>query len=193
MSIPVAFWLLPGEQAMDRLTRIIDELAERYDAPRFVPHVSLHVDRVVRQADLSSLLDDTATRFAPFEMRAGPTEHSPMLFKTLFVTLSGSEINDLAAALAVGVAAWRPLTDGIRKTVAYRLDPHLSLLYKELSEAERATLCDRHRHNGELLYFDRIAMVTPVPGARDLSRVDDWLVSPLRGLVGPNPLAAKRS
>jgi len=170
---------------MARLERIVDELASRYEAPWFMPHVSLHVDRVVEQADLPAVVDETAARFAPFAMRAGPTDHSPAIFKTLFVTMSGGDIFELAAALETGVARWRPApTEAAEPLRVFRLEPHLSLLYKELPDHERAKLADRYCYDGESFRFDRIATVTPGPGARDFSRVDDWLVSPARVLVG---------
>ena len=190
MSMPVAFWLLPGEPSMRVLAQSVDELARRYDAPRFRPHVTLHVDRVVREADLAAVLDEAAARFAPFEMRAGPTGHSPLRFKTLYVPLSGGDIIGLAAALARGVAPWRSAPmEGEEPAAAYRLEPHMSILYKQLSEAERAALAARHCHDGESFYFDRIATVTPAPGAQDFSRVEDWVVSPPRLLSGHDPAA----
>ena len=190
MSMPVAFWLLPGEPSMRVFAQSVDELARRYDAPRFTPHVTLHVDRVVREADLAAVLDEAAARFAPFQMQAGPTGHSPLLFKTLYVPLAGGDIIGLAAALAGGVARWRPAqNEGEEAAAAYRLEPHLSLLYKQLSEAEREGLAARHCHDGESFYFDRIATVTPAPGAQDFSRVEDWVVWPPRLLIGHNPSA----
>lgn len=189
-SMPVAFWLLPGATSMRLFVQHIDELARRYDAPRFMPHVTLHVDRVVRRADLADVLDDAAARFPPFAMQAGATGHSPVRFKALFVTLSGGEIVRLAAALADRAARWRPEpAAGEKPTAAYRLEPHLSLLYKELSEGERARLAAEYCFEGESVYFDRITAVTPGPGACDFSCVEDWVVSPPRLLSGHNPSA----
>jgi hypothetical protein len=190
MDLPVSFWLLPGKPSMRVFAQIVDDLARRYDAPRFLPHVTVHSDRVVRQADLTGVLQEAAAHFAPFEMQAGPTGHSPLRFKTLFVTLSGGAIIDLAAVLAAGVARWRPEpAEGEPAPAAYRLEPHLSLLYRELPEAERAALAARYCHEGEAVYFDRIAALTPGPGARDFSRVEDWVVSAPRLLTGHDPSA----
>lgn len=183
--MPVAFWLLPGEPSMRVFAQCVDALAHRHGAPRFLPHVTLHVDRVVPQADLDRVLDEAAARFAPFEMRAGPTGHSPVRFKALFVTLSGGDITSLAAALAAGVARYRPQpAAGQEPAAAYRLEPHLSLLYKELPDAERTRLVAENCFEGEPVYFDRITAVTPGSGAQDFSRVEGWVVSPPRLLIG---------
>lgn len=188
--MPVAFWLLPGEPSMRVFAQCVDALAHRHGAPRFLPHVTLHVDRVVPQADLDRVLDEAAARFAPFAMRAGPTGHSPVRFKALFVTLSGGDITSLAAALAEGVARYRPQpAAGQEPAAAYRLEPHLSLLYKELPDAERPRLAAENCFEGESIYFDRITAVTPAPGAQDFSRVEDWVVTRPRLLVGGDPFS----
>ncbi|MBL8529918.1 MAG: 2'-5' RNA ligase family protein [Burkholderiales bacterium] len=190
MSMPVALWLLPGEPSMRVFAQCVDELAHRHGAPRFLPHVTLHVDRVVPQTDLDRVLDEAAARFAPFAMRAGPTGHSPVRFKALFVTLSGGDITSLAAALAEGVARYRPQpAEGEERAAAYRLEPHLSLLYKELPDAERPRLAAENCFEGESIYFDRITAVTPAPGAQDFSRVEDWVVTRPRLLVGGDPFS----
>ncbi len=190
MDMPVSFWLLPGAASMQVFAQRIDDLARRYDAPRFMPHVTVHVDRVVPHADLAGILEEAAACIGPFVMQAGPTDHLPLRFKTLFVTLSGGDIIGLAAALAASVRRWRPEPAESKEPAAgYRLEPHLSLLYKELPEAERGMLAARYCHEGESVYFDRIAALTPGPGARDFSRVEDWVVSPPRLLVGHDPSA----
>lgn len=188
--MPVAFWLLPCEPAMQSFARTIDALARRFEAPRFMPHVTLHVDQVRQHADLGDVLDDAAARFAPFAMQAGPTGHSPARFKALFVTLRGDDIVRLAAALARGVARWRPESPGpAAPAVAYRLEPHLSLLYAELPEGERTALAGRNSYAGESICFDRITAVTPAAGARDFACVEGWRIRSARLLAGKNPPA----
>ncbi len=185
MDMPVAFWLLPHDSAMQRLAECVDALARRFDAPRFTPHVTLHVDHVVQRADLGGVLDEVAACFAPFEMQACSTDHSELRFKALFVPLNGGNIVGLAAALMRGVARWRPgNAKRAEPAVAYRLEPHLSLLYKELPEAERASLAACHGHAGESICFDRITAVTPIAGARDFACVEGWTILPPRRLAG---------
>jgi len=185
MRRPVAFWLLPGEAAMQRFVKCIDDLSARYHAPRFLPHVTLHVSDVARDADLDAALDEVAQRFAPFQMRAGPTGHSPVRFKALFVPLSGGDIVGLANALASEAAPWRSTAgNGGDLAVAYRLEPHLSLLYQVLPEAERARLAACHDCAGDVIDFDRITAVRPAPGAEDFACVEEWVILPPRLLVG---------
>ena len=39
----IAYWLIPSEPALSFFQRIINDLACRYDAPVFEPHVTIHV------------------------------------------------------------------------------------------------------------------------------------------------------
>jgi len=39
----IAYWLIPSEPAHSFFQRIINDLARRYDAPAFEPHVTIHV------------------------------------------------------------------------------------------------------------------------------------------------------
>lgn len=177
MAIPVAFWLLPGASSMQAFTRLVEELCRRHSAPAFTPHVTLHVDCVFRHANIAGLLDEVAKLFEPFETQAGPTGHSPNLFKTLFIPLAGRDIFNLAERLAAGIKPWRCTPKNEGATIPYILEPHLSLLYKTLSEAERAHLAETYNCAGKSFYFDRIAAVTPAPGAAGFSRVEDWVMS----------------
>src|SRR5437660_1675571 len=42
-SSVIAYWLIPAEPAHRFFQRLIEDLARRYDAPLFEPHVTIHV------------------------------------------------------------------------------------------------------------------------------------------------------
>src|SRR2546430_7757539 len=42
-EIVIAYWLIPGEPAHSFFQGAINDLARRYDAPLFEPHVTIHV------------------------------------------------------------------------------------------------------------------------------------------------------
>ena len=42
----IAYWLIPSEPAHSFFQRIINDLARRYDAPVFEPHVTIMSERI---------------------------------------------------------------------------------------------------------------------------------------------------
>ncbi|MET0506832.1 MAG: hypothetical protein ABWZ78_01460 [Burkholderiaceae bacterium] len=59
---------------------------------------------------------------------------------------------------------------------AYKLEPHLSLLYARIDPAKRAALVLAHDAAGSRIRFDRLAFVKPKPGYPDLAEVDGWQI-----------------
>lgn len=188
--VPAAFWLLPCPDDALRLQAIIDRLATTHAGPPFEPHVTLHVTALPAAADVDGALARVAERHAPLALAALATGHSENYFKALFVNLSGELQDgpgladlrrDLVSELTAAGAGMHPeaqASDG------YRFDPHVSLLYGELTAATRAELASAQDLHGHTLRFDRIAAVRPAAGRRDLARVADWDVHGHRRLQG---------
>ena len=80
----LAYWLIPAEPAHSFFHRVIDDLASRYEAAAFEPHVTLHVgaDRAdsARQA-----LAESARECTPIKLKPLGIQQSEEFVKTLFV------------------------------------------------------------------------------------------------------------
>ena len=121
----LAFWLIPETQAREFFATIIGELARRFDAPVFEPHLTL----------LGAIANDDKTRrvfrnliVAPnYALEIAGIHFSERHTQTLFVRFHLSEkLRELHRAL--GQALDLENTDDF--------DPHLSLLYKEMPLAQ---------------------------------------------------------
>jgi hypothetical protein len=163
---PVAYWLLPCEKDRDRLQKNINLLARELDAPVFEPHVTLYSTVLAEDEDPNALVRGLASRFEHIRLTCGPTGHSGMLFKTLFIELNYQQVAALATALR----------DRCRHQSSYRLEPHLSLLYRSLPSATRDALAERMSFAGKTIVFDAIAAVTPGFGNADFHDVGSWTV-----------------
>ncbi|MGE0310440.1 MAG: hypothetical protein AB7P21_02285 [Lautropia sp.] len=197
--VPTAIWLLPDPPTRAAMQPILDRLALAWDAPRFDAHVTVHVGD--READLADDVDaalrDAALRSPPITLVARACEHSDEYFRTLYLPLAAgpraegsaagahaspeaSPVHALRETLVAAQAARDRTHPSVDDAVAaYRLAPHLSLLYARLDNAARAALCERERRHleeGAVLRFDRIALVQPAPGQVDLSQVSHWRV-----------------
>lgn len=124
----VSYWLMPAEADRRRLSRLIEELAARFEAPLFDAHVTLYSGPLQESDAVSSILENTANVFSPMELQVIGTGHSEQFTKTLYWTLSN---NETLAGLS------RALRQQMTTPSNYTLDPHLSLIYAALPEAAR--------------------------------------------------------
>jgi 2'-5' RNA ligase len=164
--IVIAYWLIPSESAHSFFQGMIKELARRYDAPVFEPHVTVHVganglDTAERALSKASR-DCKRIGLTPLEI-----DHSSQFIKTLFVRF------DLNTKL-------RQLNRIIRSTAQdssdYQLNPHLSLLYKTMSVRDRRLLTDSIEVPVHEVIFDSLKAVRCISPTRTCADVEAWRV-----------------
>lgn len=157
----IAFWLLPAAGAREIFERLIAELAERCDAPKFEPHVTIWGgDLVARRA--SAILQTISAR-EPIELEIERVDFSEEYTKSLFVQFGSSPaIGSLAAEIQQACGG------------EYELNPHLSLLYKEIPAAEKAELARTIKIPFQHVRFDTAkAIQTPHP-IHTREQVEAW-------------------
>ncbi len=150
-SLPrVAFWLVPEKRVRNELASMIGQLADRFAAPIFLPHLTLYSCRrsvqqtelaiCVRQAMLTPALATRVTGMATTEKLA----------KTLFFDLQNTpELMRLVRVLHASVP--HPST--------YQFDPHVSLLYQSLPASVREQLVTEVFWSSDLIRFDELRAV----------------------------------
>jgi len=131
MPTVFSYWLIPAEPVGATLRARIAQLAERYDAVAFDPHVTLY-SGPSDDREVAETLDFLRTSFRPLTLVPFVIAQSARLTKTLYIRLElSSELASLAGAIK-GKA---------REPSGSTLDdPHVSLLYQAIEEAERAKL-----------------------------------------------------
>uniref|UniRef100_A0A831UI34 Uncharacterized protein n=1 Tax=Geobacter metallireducens TaxID=28232 RepID=A0A831UI34_GEOME len=136
---------------------VIRELAARYDAPPFEPHVTVYGGSFSDDAQLEPLrraLAATAAGTDPIALRVTGLGVTEEYFKTLFVTFAeDSRLRRLHEAAKGAVA----------NDSGYGLVPHLSLLYADIPLAEKEMAARTvSLHRGEM-HFDEVKIVAPDP------------------------------
>ena len=162
----IAYWLIPSESAHSLFQAIINDLAHRYDAPVFEPHVTIYVG-----ADRADGAEEALGNAARLFKRTGLTpigiDQSNEFIKTLFVQFAMS-------------AELRRINDSIREAAndssPYELKPHLSLLYKNLAAASRRQLAASISVPLSEVTFDAIKAVRCVSPTRSRADVEAWHV-----------------
>ena len=160
----IAFWLMPAPDEQAFFRSLIDLLALRFDAPRFEPHVTLFGSRDVDPARATAALGKLA-RVPPINLDIKRIDFSDKFTKTLFV-----QFRDSAEAAA--------LTEAVREATGsksdYELNPHLSLLYKDLPKSEKVEIAGSLELPFDEVVFDRVQVITGRAGTSTRQDVEAW-------------------
>lgn len=196
-TMPIAFWLLPGEEDARWLRDRIDALAVKHEGPTFDPHVTLHVGRCAPHTDVEAVLGRLARRdpIVALTLAALLTRESEARFKALFFDiatdrLDGAGLLELRRCLVEELLKADTSTpesardekeplprSALEQALAsYEFLPHLSLLYGVLPRPIREGLARQNDVQGRSITFDRVAAVRPAAGFADLSGVERWHV-----------------
>src|SRR3982751_1717196 len=128
----IGYWLIPAVEQNKQLAEIIREIARRYEAPVFDPHVTLCSSDDSEEHE-RRVLNHIAAQHHAVELRISGIAHSKKFTKTLFLQFDRN-------------SEAQRLSDLIRKSSQssreYEFDPHLSLLYAHISA--EATAAEAH-------------------------------------------------
>ena len=165
-QIVIAYWLIPSEPAHSFFQRIINDLARRYDAPVFEPHVTIYVG-ANRTDALETVLSKAAQDCKPIVFQAIEVSHSDEFIKTLVVEF-GLNMKLLQLNQVIRSAA--------QDSSDYDLKPHLSLLYKRMSVQTRRRLARSIEVPFSEVVFDSLKAVRCVSPTRSRADVEGWRV-----------------
>ena len=170
--IVIAYWLMPAKPARKFFQGLIEELARRYDAPVFEPHVTVHVGE--DHADAAEKALSRASRECQrINLNELGIDHSDEFIKTLFVRFAPDKklqrLNTIIRAAA-------------QDPVRYQLNPHLSLLYKNIPVAARRALTDSITVPFSEVTFDGLRAVRCISATQSRADVEAWQVMATREL-----------
>lgn len=160
----IAYWLIPSQPARSFFHGIINELASRYNAPVFEPHVTIHVGADDAASAKHGLENATAQRKV-IGLRTLAIHHSSSFVKTLFVQFATSaELRQINKCIR----------DAGNDSCQYELNPHLSLLYKKLPARTRSKLAFSITLPFSEVHFDSLQAIRCVSPARTGADVNAW-------------------
>jgi 2'-5' RNA ligase len=163
---------MPAEPARKFFQGLIEKLAQRYDAPVFEPHVTVHVGEDHADA-AEKALSGTSRECQRINLKPLGIDHSDEFIKTLFVRFApDKKLRRLNAIIRA--AAQDP--------IRYQLNPHLSLLYKNIPTAARRTLADSIKVPFSEVTFDGLKAFRCVSPTKSRADVEAWQVMATREL-----------
>jgi 2'-5' RNA ligase len=172
--IVIAYWLIPAEPARSFFRGLIEDLARRYDAPVFEPHVTVYVG--VNQVDAAEkALSEAARECQSINLKTLEIDHSGEFIKTLFVQFAlSTELRQLHAIIR----------NAAQDSSHYELKPHLSLLYKKMPAVARRELADSIKAPFSEVTFDALTAVRCISPTQNRADVEPWQVMATRELSG---------
>ena len=170
--IVIAYWLIPAEPAHSFLQRAINDLARRYHAPLFEPHVTIHVGANHFDA-AERVLSKAARECQSITVKALGIDHSDEFIKTLFVRFvlnaKLQQLNTIVRSAA-------------EDSPDYKLNPHLSLLYKKIPPVVRSELADSINVPFSEVTFNALQAVRCISPTQNRADVEAWRAITRRSL-----------
>jgi 2'-5' RNA ligase len=164
--IVIAHWLIPAEPAHRFFQDLINDLARRYDAPVFEPHVTIYVGANTTDA-VNTTLSKAARDCKRIMLQALEVSHSDEFIKTLFVEFGlNTKLRQLNQVIR---SAAQDSSD-------YDLKPHLSLLYKRMSVQTRRQLARSIEVPFSQVVFDSLKAVRCISPTESRADVEAWHV-----------------
>lgn len=165
-QIVIAYWLIPAEPARNFSQGMINDLACRYHAPLFEPHVTVHVG-TNRTDAAEKAISKAARECQPVKLKVREIDHSDVFIKTLFVQFAPNrKLRRLNAIIR----------NAAQGSSHYELNPHLSLLYKKIPAEVRAELADSISIPFSEVTFDALQAVRCVSPTQSSADVEAWRV-----------------
>jgi 2'-5' RNA ligase len=169
----VAYWLIPAEPARSFFASTIAELASRFDAPTFEPHVTIYAGE--KGDDIPpQVLSHALTGCKPFRLLARDLQYSDEFTKTMFVRFEPSPaLSHLSRALQQASA----------RHDEYELNPHLSLIYKKMTLAAKIEVVDSVKLPFADVLFDSANAIISPPRVESRQEVEAWRIAAVQLLT----------
>ena len=162
----LTYWLIPAEPAQSHFRSLIQDLARRFDAPVFEPHVTLYVTEPGNE-DPVSVLQETLRNIKPPCLSISAINYSDEFTKTLFFEFRPDEsLAGLKEKLEAGSAS----------RLEYQLNPHLSLIYKTMTLGTKMQLANSLRLPFDDVRFDSAKAVISPARIESRADVEAWRV-----------------
>lgn len=170
----IAYWLIPVQPTRSFFQKVINDHARRYNAPRFEPHVTVHLG--LNHADAAEKAISQAARACKLiELRALEIGQSSEFIKTVFVQFAlNTELQQLNQIIR----------SAAQESSRYEVSPHLSLLYKKMPTAVRRQLAGSIKVPFSEVVFDLLKAVRCVSPTQSATDVEAWRVVATKQLSG---------
>lgn len=143
-----SIWAEPISKDTKYLLRVICNLGQKYGSPTFNPHITVYSG--VQNVSTAKSAIQSCKNVKKFTVKATGLAFSDNLWKTVFVNMEKNQ-------------KLKQLYDTIKKNIPhspkYEFNPHISLMYKLMSDSEKQVAVDGLKIK-QRFTFDKITIVT---------------------------------
>ena len=167
----IVYWLIPAEPARSFFERTIADLARRYNAPVFEPHMTIYVgsDRVEAEEVIAKAVSGCQLVQAKVLKVCQTGDFVETLFVQFALDTKLQQLNEM-------------IRDAAQDSSDYQLNPHISLLYKKMSILARRQLAHSIKLPFPEVTFESITAVRCVSPTRSRADVEAWRVVATKSL-----------
>lgn len=153
---------------------VISDLAARFDAPVFEPHVTIYGTKAGGD-NADELLKRVLVDRGPHRLFSSGIDYSEEFTKTLFVQFESSEeLTRLSATLRRASASQKE----------YELNPHLSLIYKTMARESKKEVARSLQLPFQEVLFDSAKAVLSPADIKSREEVEAWRIVANQRLTG---------
>jgi 2'-5' RNA ligase len=167
LKTKVSFWLIPSEEDRGFFQKIIDTLSLEYDAPSFTPHVTIYSGEYAPDESPAELIEKVTQEVQPFSLKVDKLLYTDEFTKTLFVQFKSSEILSKIS---------QNLQSSSKNSSNFELNPHLSLIYKQMSEETKKNLTTSLTLPKSEVFFDEVRAISTPERVQKREDVESWKV-----------------
>ncbi|MCV0413050.1 hydrolase [Nitrosarchaeum sp.] len=129
-----AIWFTFSKNDRESLKNIIDELSEKYQAPKFEPHITVYGLTDIEIDKIDKIAKEVILNQNSFFVKKSEILQTEEIWKTVFIELKSNEQMELIHK------NFKKYCDNVSK---YEFKPHISLIYKILSIEEKIKIINK--------------------------------------------------
>jgi 2'-5' RNA ligase len=147
-----AVWLTPAPSDRRWISKVIQDFAAEYNAPIFEPHVTVYSGVYGPEEGLENIVTEATASLSPLTLQVTGLNYTKEFLKTGFIVFAP---NDRLIQLS------KDIRNRLQTSMEYTLEPHLSLIYKDIPLDQKRTAMLRFIVSIATVTFDRVKVMTP--------------------------------
>jgi hypothetical protein len=147
-----AVWLTPAPSDRRWVSKVIQDFAAEYNAPTFEPHVTVYSGVYCPEDSLETIVTEATVTVTPLTLQVTGLSYTKEFLKTGFIAFAPS---DRLLQLSSNIR------DRLQMPMEYEVEPHLSLIYKDIPLDQKRTAMLRFIVSIATVTFDTVKIMTP--------------------------------